>query len=524
MNGSTTVLSTSYDILLTIMSAVVPFVLCLIGLLICSLQLLLPQVVILPRLCQQCGLVSPLTKTHPEETKDTDSEVEQPKDKFTNKFYNRLPTKQFFISSLIGNDFKPNILQIIIGALFCATGVCAMHYMGMEATHIQGTTHYYNSGMVFGSVVIALVACIAALWIAFNVERDYMQVLSSIIAAVAVCGMHYCGMFSAHYQLGNNTHSSSGTATMNSTDLILIITLATSILCFILLIVSSIAGRKRFQYAQKLEKIERDTVNQHMMKMDIMIRRIASAEFQTRRVMDLVSDAVCLIDPEGEITKANAAFYRMTATTVGDEYGVQDLFIDLPSHDSLFAARQSKITCAVKNKILGSIDVEVLANVEDAIDITFCVLIIRPLTMTRNSEFIFSSAVTDRSSISRMLTDISNEIFMQDFMKFSEVEHSTESLEFIIAVKAYRKLTSVMDRVKYQETILSEFIRPGSKKQLNLPTKILEIAMKNAEIGYGQIDLFDMLEAQVLELLLDSYHRFISNKQKIEIYSTNSEV
>jgi len=43
-------------------------------------------------------------------------------------------------------------------------------------------------------VVIAIVASVAALWLAFNLRGSAQRVGSAFIMGLAVCGMHYTGM------------------------------------------------------------------------------------------------------------------------------------------------------------------------------------------------------------------------------------------------------------------------------------------------------------------------------------------
>lgn len=82
--------------------------------------------------------------------------------------------------------------------VFMGGGVAAMHYTGMAAMLMPATTHY-DVGIVAVSVVIAIVASMAALWLAFNL-RGWLQMLgSALVMGVAVCGMHYTGMYAARF-------------------------------------------------------------------------------------------------------------------------------------------------------------------------------------------------------------------------------------------------------------------------------------------------------------------------------------
>jgi NO-binding membrane sensor protein with MHYT domain len=73
-------------------------------------------------------------------------------------------------------------------------GVAAMHYTGMAALKFAGDPHY-DMTIVALSIAIAIVASIAALWIAFTVRTTWQKLVSAFVMGVAVCGMHYTAMY-----------------------------------------------------------------------------------------------------------------------------------------------------------------------------------------------------------------------------------------------------------------------------------------------------------------------------------------
>ena len=108
-------------------------------------------------------------------------------------------------NEFIGSSLFTNLLPLAIGGLFIAAGVCVMHYIGMMAMVFDGTI-LWNGGIVAASVLIALVAATAALWIMFRLlamfpNIELLRVVCAVVAAVAVNGMHYTGMAAAtfHY-------------------------------------------------------------------------------------------------------------------------------------------------------------------------------------------------------------------------------------------------------------------------------------------------------------------------------------
>ena len=105
--------------------------------------------------------------------------------------------------------------NIIIGGLITAAGVCVMHYLGMNALSVDAEMKW-DWGIVAASVLIAVVAATAAFWILFSAlplrpDMEILRVLAGVIAAVAVCGMHYTGSAAASYTYKyGNRHSTFG--------------------------------------------------------------------------------------------------------------------------------------------------------------------------------------------------------------------------------------------------------------------------------------------------------------------------
>jgi hypothetical protein len=72
-----------------------------------------------------------------------------------------------------------------------------MHYSGMAAMEAQMRMTY--SPVLFGaSVVIAIIACTAALWAALSLHTIWSTFGAAAVMGVAVSGMHYTGMAAMH--------------------------------------------------------------------------------------------------------------------------------------------------------------------------------------------------------------------------------------------------------------------------------------------------------------------------------------
>ena len=93
--------------------------------------------------------------------------------------------------------------RLLGSGLFLGFGIAGMHYTGMAAMDMEADLSYEPFLFVL-SIVIAIVASIAALWIALNLTEQRpnvgrYQVGAAFVMGIAICGMHYTGMAAAIY-------------------------------------------------------------------------------------------------------------------------------------------------------------------------------------------------------------------------------------------------------------------------------------------------------------------------------------
>lgn len=86
-------------------------------------------------------------------------------------------------------------LQLGAGALIMGTGISSMHYTGMAALRMTPGIDY-DPALFSASLLIAVGASAAALWIAFRLRQQTLYVRhlrggAAIIMGVAIVGMHY---------------------------------------------------------------------------------------------------------------------------------------------------------------------------------------------------------------------------------------------------------------------------------------------------------------------------------------------
>ena len=88
--------------------------------------------------------------------------------------------------------------RLLTAGAIVGLGVVVMHYLGMYGMRFGGYISW-SVGLVALSVLIAVVAATAALWLAFNTKPVALRLLAAVIMAIAVCAMHYTGMYAADF-------------------------------------------------------------------------------------------------------------------------------------------------------------------------------------------------------------------------------------------------------------------------------------------------------------------------------------
>ncbi|MGA7437877.1 MAG: EAL domain-containing protein [Luteibacter sp.] len=97
--------------------------------------------------------------------------------------------------------------RLAVGALLMGAGISAMHYTGMAAMRMMPGV-VYDPVLFSLSVLFAVLASGAALWIAFRLRRDTSRVWvarfgASLVMGCAIVGMHYTGMAAANFPEGS---------------------------------------------------------------------------------------------------------------------------------------------------------------------------------------------------------------------------------------------------------------------------------------------------------------------------------
>jgi NO-binding membrane sensor protein with MHYT domain len=104
----------------------------------------------------------------------------------------------------VGSNDNVSWWRVTIGGILCGTAVCGMHYLGNAS--IANYTCVYHPEYVVGAAIIAVVASTVALAVFFVFRAIWAsswwkRLISAVVLAGAVSGMHWCATVGTQYRL-----------------------------------------------------------------------------------------------------------------------------------------------------------------------------------------------------------------------------------------------------------------------------------------------------------------------------------
>lgn len=135
--------------------------------------------------------------------------------------------------------------RLAVATSVLSSGVVTMHYVGMAAI-IEHAAITWNSALILLSVVIAVVASGAGLWLAFHLRQNTRRALvnrliAALVMALAIASMHYTGMGAATFtHAGHALHSG-----ITSLELSIWVSATTLVILGIMLVISMVDSQVR---------------------------------------------------------------------------------------------------------------------------------------------------------------------------------------------------------------------------------------------------------------------------------------
>jgi len=151
--------------------------------------------------------------------------------------------------------------NLTLGATLMGIGISAMHYTGMLAMRMSPPIHY-KPVLFIASVLIAIAASLAALWIATQLRQRtsgfaiVARLGSAVIMGFAITGMHYTGMAAAEFAPGSICLAAESGRAVDNSVLAVIVGIVTLVVLVGTLVVSSIDAQFAAHTAKLAESLQ----------------------------------------------------------------------------------------------------------------------------------------------------------------------------------------------------------------------------------------------------------------------------
>src|SRR5882724_7912139 len=150
-------------------------------------------------------------------------------------------------------------LHLVESGIFMGLGIAAMHYTGMAALRGHAGLSY-DPVFVGLSLVIAIGASTAALWLAFRTTDLGQRLVAAAVMGLAISGMHYTAMRAAVFAADGPVHVAQQRAGLDQTTLALVVAGATFVILAFALI-ASLFEQKRAEEALRQARADLAHVN-----------------------------------------------------------------------------------------------------------------------------------------------------------------------------------------------------------------------------------------------------------------------
>src|SRR6476660_7933447 len=140
-----------------------------------------------------------------------------------------------------------SLLRLVLSGIFMGLGIAAMQYTGMAAMreHVELS---YDGIFVALSLIIAIGASTAALWLAFRTTDLGQKLIAAVVMGVAISGMHYTAMGGTTFAAHGPVPEARGYASLDQTNLALAIA-GTTFVILAAALIASLSEQKRAEEA-----------------------------------------------------------------------------------------------------------------------------------------------------------------------------------------------------------------------------------------------------------------------------------
>lgn len=208
-------------------------------------------------------------------------------------------------SWLLAREGPRAILLPLAGTLM-GCGVAAMHYTGMAAMHVAAHISY-DPVLVAASIVIAVLASTAALWLLQIVRNGWSTFFGSLVMAAAVAGMHYTGMAAAEYGPNHATGTSLDALNglISSSGMAILVSAATVAVLLIGLVAALVDKRLSDRAKRELDRLS----------------EVVADGARWRAILDRVPQMIWSMDGDGTDEYYNAEWLEFSGISLNARAG-----------------------------------------------------------------------------------------------------------------------------------------------------------------------------------------------------------
>ena len=149
--------------------------------------------------------------------------------------------------------------RLVLSGVFMGLGIVAMHYTGMAALRSPADLNY-DPLFVALSIVVAIGASTAALWLTFRTTHLWQRLGAAAVMGVAISGMHYTAMRAAHFTAHGQVYEAQRHAGLDQTHLALVVAGTTFVILAVAL-VASLSEQNRAEAALRQAREDLAHVN-----------------------------------------------------------------------------------------------------------------------------------------------------------------------------------------------------------------------------------------------------------------------
>jgi len=149
--------------------------------------------------------------------------------------------------------------RLVLSGIFMGVGIVAMHYTGMAALRSPAKLSY-DPLFVALSIVVAVGASTAALWLTFRTTDLWQRLGAAAVMGVAISGMHYTAMRAASFTAHGQFYGAPGHAGLDQTHLALVVAGTTFVILAVAL-VASLSEQNRAEAALRQAREDLAHVN-----------------------------------------------------------------------------------------------------------------------------------------------------------------------------------------------------------------------------------------------------------------------